>query len=139
MHNEDLQFMAIQEQKIKNVFKRRRKCSSYQLMINYHNYIKQKQLNFGDKIMFRYKDLRFSLTPNQAEVLRLVAKGFSNMKIAKKLSKKEVTIKLFIYRLMKYLGDVLYESVDRFHLVIIAQGLILDSESYEKNGNSDFS
>lgn len=135
MHNEDLQFMAIQEQKIKNVFKRRRKCSSYQLMINYHNYIKQKQLNFGDKIMFKYKDLRFSLTPNQAEVLRLVAKGFSNMKIAKKLSKKEVTIKLFIYRLMKYLEDVLYESVDRFHLVIIAQGLILDSESYEKNGN----
>ena len=127
--------MAIQEQKIKNVFKRRKKCSLYQLTRNYRNYMKQKKLNQWDKTMFRYRNLRLALTANQAEVLRLIAKGFSNIKIAQKLSRKEATVKLLIYRLMKYLEEVLYEKVDRFYLVIIAQELVLDSEPCEKNGN----
>ena len=131
-------FMAIQEQKIKNAFKRKRRRSSYQLMINCRNYVKQKNLSQADKIMFRYKDLKLSLTPNQAEVLKLIAKGFSNIKIAQKLSRKESTVKLLIYRLMKYLEEVLYEKVDRFYLIIIAQELRLDYEPLSSETNGKF-
>lgn len=122
------------QEKIKYEFKRRRACSANHLLLHYHNRIKQSRIPPYEKILFGYRNLKLSFTPNQIEVLKLVARGYSNTKIAKKLFRKEATVKLLIYRLMKYMEEVLYESVDRFYLVIIAQELYVESESYEENG-----
>lgn len=91
-------------------------------MLEYCNDLDEKRYLQG-KVVCNYKGISIGVTPKQVEVLKLVAQGFSNTKIAKKLGVKESTIKLLIYRLMKHLERRLYESVDRFYLVIIAQQL----------------
>ena len=60
--------------------------------------------------------------------MEFVARGYSNIKIAKELGVTESSIKLFVYRLMRKLEKRLSETVDRFYLIIIAQrvGLIKD-------------
>lgn len=93
---------------------------SLQLMIEYRNYLDEKR-HLQGKMVCNYNGIKVGFTPKQAEILKLVAQGFSNIKIAKKLEARESTIKLSIYRLMKYLEHRLYENIDRFYLIIIAQ------------------
>lgn len=127
----------MQEQKIQKILKRKRASSSYQLILDYQNYLNQKRLATNQKIAFFYNDIQLAFTPKQIEVLKLVAKGFSNAKIAKRLSAKEATTKLLIYRIMRYMEGVLFESVDRFYLVIIAQKLKLEYPPFIVSKNGD--
>ena len=115
----------MQELRLKKVLRKRRANSAYQLMLEYKNYMRQRKFAWHQKYVFSFRDINIGLTKKQIEVLRFVGKGFSNAKIAQELSKKEATVKLLIYRLMKYLEKILYEPVDRFYLVIIAQELNL--------------
>ena len=96
--------------------------------IEYQNYFSYRNTLANQKIVLSYKDSNLEFTQKQIEILKLIAKGFSNAKIANHLLKKEATVKLLVYRLMKYLENVLNEKVDRFYLVIIAQELILKQE-----------
>ncbi len=100
--------------------------SPLEFQLDYDNYLNEKRLTSGRRILFNYNGNKIALTQKQINVLKLVAKGFSNAKIAQCLSIKEQAIKLLIYRLMKYIEKVLYESVDRFYLIVIAQQLGLD-------------
>jgi len=100
--------------------------SSYQRILEYENYIKQKKLVTNQKLIFEYNDMYLGLTQKQIIILRLVAKGLSNIKIAEELDLKDATVKLIIYRLTKYLERALFEKIDRFYLIIIAQKLQLD-------------
>ena len=111
---------------IENFIKRKKARSANQIVLNYRNYFNRKNINGCQRIILGYRDVQLELTQNQINVLRLIARGFSNAKIARKLSKKESAIKLLIYRLMRYMETVLYETIDRFHLIIIAQELSLD-------------
>ncbi len=106
------------------MFERNEQKSIQQLMLEYNEYLEEKKILAGRKMICRYKDINLGLTPKQVELLKLVAKGFSNPKIAQKLKAKESTIKLSIYRLMKYLERRIYEHLDRFYLIIIAQQVI---------------
>lgn len=101
---------------------------SYELILDYENYLQEKKLLASRKIVFDYKDTKLGFTEKQIEVLKLIAKGFSNIKIAKKLKIRESAVKLLVYRLMKYLETILSESIDRYSLIIIAQELDLDQE-----------
>ena len=100
--------------------------SPFELQLDYDNYLTEKRLALGQRILFDYNEFKIGLTRKQIEVLKLVAKGFSNTKIAHCLCVKEASVKLLIYRLMKYMEESLEESVDRFYLVVIAQKLGLD-------------
>ncbi len=100
--------------------------SPLEFKLDYDNYLNERKLAVGQKILFYYSGIKLGLTQKQINVLKLVAKGYSNMKIAQCMTVREDSIKLLIYRLMKYLEAVLEESVDRFYLVIIAQQLALD-------------
>ena len=100
--------------------------SPLEFRLDYDNYLSERRLALGQKILFYYNGIRIGLTQKQINVLKLVAKGFSNIKIAECIGARESSIKLLIYRLMKYLEEELGESVDRFYLVIIAQQLALD-------------
>lgn len=104
-------------------------------MLEYKNYIKQKKININHRTILSYKSTKLALTLKQIQVLRLIAKGFSNTKIAYKLGIKEATIKLLVYRLMKYLENILNEKIDRFYLVIIAQELNLEHEPNSQKCN----
>lgn len=118
----------MREPRLKHTFKKFRRSSFNQLMLKYKKYLNHIKLTNNQKAIFNYNGITVGLTPKQIEVLKLIAKGFSNGKIAKKLLTKEATVKLLIYRLMKYLERMLYEeNIDRFNLVIIAQKLDLDS------------
>ena len=97
--------------------------STFEFMLDYENYLRERRECLNKKLIFHYNNHKLALTHKQVEILKLVAKGFSNSRIAKTLSIKESNVKLLIYRLMKYLENTLFESVDRFHLVIIAQEL----------------
>ena len=97
-----------------------------ELKLDYDNYLTERKLAVGQKILFYYSGIKIGLTQKQINVLKLVAKGYSNMKIAQCMIVREDSIKLLIYRLMKYLEEILEESVDRFYLVVIAQQLGLD-------------
>ena len=119
----------MEEQILKDIYNGRQDKSSYQLMLDYENYLKERKYFTNQKTIFHYKETKLALTPRQVEVLKLIAMGFSNVTIASILTTKEATIKLFVYRLMKYLEAVLYESIDRFYLVIIAQQLDLERGS----------
>ncbi len=101
--------------------------SPFEFQLDYDNYLNEKRLASGRRISFNYNGNKIALTQKQINVLKLVAKGFSNAKIAQCLSVREQAIKLLIYRLIKYMEKVLYESVDRFYLIIIAQQLGLDN------------
>ena len=100
--------------------------SPLEFKLDYDNYLSEKRLMSGQRILFDYSGVKIGLTRKQIEVLKLVAKGFSNIKIAQCLSVKEAAVKLLIYRLMKYMEETLEETVDRFYLVVIAQQLGLD-------------
>lgn len=97
-----------------------------ELRLDYDNYLNERKLAVGQKILFYYDGIKIGLTQKQINVLKLVAKGYSNMKIARCMAVREDSVKLLIYRLMKYLEEVLEENVDRFYLVVIAQQLELD-------------
>ena len=101
--------------------------SPLEFQLDYDNYLNERRLAAGQRILFYYDGIKIGLTQKQINVLKLVAKGFSNIKIAQCLSVKETAVKLLIYRLMKYLEEALDESVDRFYLVVIAQQLELDA------------
>ena len=100
--------------------------SPLEFKLDYENYVNERKLATGQRILFDYSGVKIGLTRKQIEVLKLVAKGFSNIKIAQCLSVKEASVKLLIYSLMKNLEEVLEENVDRFYLVVIAQQLCLD-------------
>lgn len=100
--------------------------SPLELKLDYDNFLNERKLAAGQKILFYYEGIKIGLTQKQIDVLKLVAQGYSNMKIAQFLRVREDSIKLLIYRLMKYLEKVLEENVDRFYLVVIAQQLALD-------------
>lgn len=100
--------------------------NSYELMLEYANYIKQRKLFTNKKFLFDYKGNKIPLTKKQISVLKLIGKGYSNIKIAKELLKKENSVKLFVYRLIIYFEKILNEQVDRFSIIIIAQDLKLE-------------
>lgn len=104
--------------------------SGYQRTLEYTNYIKQRKFLTNQKIVLKYDNLTLALTEKQAVVLGLVAKGLSNIKIAHELVLKETAVKLIVYRLMKYLESTLFENIDRFYLVIVAQKLKSDNDFY---------
>ena len=97
-----------------------------ELRLDYDNYLTERKLAVGQKILFYYNGIKIGLTQKQINVLKFVAKGYSNIKIAHCMAVRETSMKLLIYRLMKYLEEALEESVDRFYLVVIAQQLGLD-------------
>ena len=99
---------------------------THQMMLDYQNYLKQRKLLKNKKTVFLYKETQLAFTPKQIKILKFIAKGFSNIKIAQSLMMKEPTIKILVYRLMKYLEGVLCEHVDRYHLIIIAQEMNLE-------------
>ena len=100
--------------------------SPLEFKLDYDNYLNEKRFSLNQRILFNYNGNTIGLTQKHIKVLKLVAKGFSNAKIAKCLGAKESSIKLLIYRLIKYLEEGLDESIDRFYLVVIAQQLGLD-------------
>lgn len=103
------------------VFKELDLDTAYEPELNYENYIQQRKLLIGQKILVKYRDKNLAFTKRQLEMLKLIAMGFSNLRIAKILNAKETTIKLLIYRLMKYIEGILNEKLDRFYLIVIAQ------------------
>lgn len=114
------------EHEFKNLLRRKRATSYYHFLLDYENYMKARKLAMNQKTLFVLNDTKLAFTPKQLEVLKLVAKGFSNLKIAKMLVLKESTVKIIIYRIMKYLEEVLYEKIDRFYLIIVAQQLRIE-------------
>lgn len=127
----------MEKQTIENILRRKRMGSFNSLVLEYKNYIKQKKINLNQRTILNCNGTKLALTLKQIQVLQLIAKGFSNSKIASKLGIKETTIKLLVYRLMRCLENILQENVDRFYLVIIAQQLISsEHELCVKNYNS---
>lgn len=118
------------QQAVKDVLRRKRACSAYRLMVDYRNYVRQKKLARNQKIVFGYKDVKLGFTERQILFLKLISSGLSNSRIAQQLNIKEPTVKLAIYRLMRYLENILYEKVDRYRLVIIAQQLRLENRGW---------
>lgn len=119
----------MQNQTIRNLLDKKKSHNSYQLFLDYENYIRQRKLATNQKTVVNHKGFKLSFTQKQIEVLSLVARGFSNSKIAKITFAKESTTKLLIYRLMCYLEDNLYENIDRFYLIIIAQQIEMELRS----------
>jgi DNA-binding CsgD family transcriptional regulator len=96
------------------------------------------KLSINKRYLIKYRKADLLFTLKQMEVISLISKGFSNLKIAKQIGIRESTIKLMVYRLMRYLEDALGEKVDRFYLIILSQEVVkirselnitLDSES----------
>lgn len=104
------------------------KAASYELLLEYKNYLKQRRLLTNKKVLLDYKGTKIALTKKQIALLGLVAKGFSNTKIAQELLAKTSAIKQAIYRLTRYLEKNLYEHVDRFSLIIHAQQMDLNDQ-----------
>ena len=104
--------------------------SGYQRTLEYTNYIKQRKFLTNQKVILKYDNLTLALTEKQAIVLGLVAEGLSNIKIAHELALKETAVKLIVYRLMKNLESTLFEKIDRFYLVIVAQKLKSENDFY---------
>lgn len=98
--------------------------STNSLRLEYETYIKSRASAINQKSPINYKNHKLFFTPKQIEVLKLIAKGYSNRRIAKDLSLKETTLKLLTYRLMKYIEDITHKTIDRFYLIIIAQEII---------------
>ncbi|GEM_PF-2164022 len=100
--------------------------SPYEKLLDYNNYIEQKRASKHHKIPVDYNNVQVRFTLRQIEILRLVAQGLSNARIAKKLDCKETAVKLVVYRIMKNLEEILYEDIDRYYLVVIAQQFKFD-------------
>ena len=113
----------MEEVAVKETLNEKRDSLSTGTVFAYGGYVKRKKLFVNRRNVFNYKGVHLYFTQKQINVLRLIAKGFSNSKIAKSLGMRDSAVKLLVYRLMKYLEGVLYENVDRFYLVIIAQQL----------------
>ncbi len=78
-----------------------------------------------------YNGTKVDFTKRQIAIMGFVARGYSNIKIAKELGVTESSIKLFVYRLMRKLEKRLSETVDRFYLIIIAQRIgLIKSDDY---------
>jgi len=82
------------------------------------------KLSINKRYLIKYRQVDLLFTLKQMEVISLISKGFSNSKIAKQIETRESTIKLMIYRLMRYLEDALGENVDRFYLIILSQEIV---------------
>ena len=82
------------------------------------------KLSINKRYLIEYRKVDLLFTLKQMEVISLISKGFSNSKIAKQIETRESTIKLMVYRLMKYLEDALGENVDRFYLIILSQEIV---------------
>ena len=123
----------MQEQTLKHKLNKNINYSPLDLKLDFETYLRKRKINTNKKLLVEYEGVKIALTQKQIEVLTYVAKGYSNIKIAKELTAKESTIKLLIYRLIKYLESVLYERIDRFYLIIIAQKFNLDD--YTKPAN----
>lgn len=95
--------------------------SPYEKLLDYNNYIEEKRASKHHKIPVDYNNVQVRFTSRQIEILKLVAQGLSNTRIAKKLNCRETAVKLVIYRITKNLEEILYEDIDRYYLVIIAQ------------------
>ena len=100
--------------------------SPYEKLLDYNNYVEQKKASKHHKVPVNYNSVQVRFTSRQIEILKLVAQGLSNTRIAKKLECKETAVKLIVYRIMKNLEDILYEDIDRYYLVILAQQFKLD-------------
>ena len=100
--------------------------SPYEKLLDYNNYVEQKKASKHSKVPVNYNSVQVRFTSRQIEILKLVAQGLSNTRIAKKLECKETAVKLIVYRIMKNLEDILYEDIDRYYLVIIAQQFKFD-------------
>lgn len=98
------------------------KLPPYLLNLDFETFSNHKRL-LRNKVIFNYKGINLGFSEKQALVLRLIANGFSNSKIACELNIKESTVKILVYRVMRYMEAILLEDIDRFSLVIIAQGL----------------
>lgn len=103
------------------------------LMLEYETYIKTRASIINQKFPINYSNYNLRFTPKQMRVLELIAKGYSNRKIAKTLLIKESTLKLITYRLMKYLESIRRENIDRFYLIIIAQEIVVEYEKTNSN------
>lgn len=125
--------MSAEKQNVNGACKNKLANSSYELLLDYKNYMKQKKLLTSRKQVFKFKGINVAFTQKQLQILKLVALGFSNARIAKKLQARESAVKLLLYRLIRSLESVLYEEVDRFYLIIIAQNLGLGN--YAENEN----
>ena len=115
----------MEKQELKNLSRRNGKSSSYELLLDFENYIAKRKKIINQKVKFDYNNIKLELTPKQINVLKLVAKGLSNAKIANELSIRAAAVKLLVYRTIKYLEDNLHEQIDRFSLIILAQKLDL--------------
>ena len=113
----------MEKEKLKNYSKRNPQSSPFELFLDYENYIEKRKKSVNQKVEFDYNNTKLELTPKQINVLKLVAQGFSNAKIASELSIKSAAVKLSIYRIIKYLEDNLHERIDRFNLIVLAQKL----------------
>lgn len=113
----------MEKEKLKNISKRNGKSSSIELLLDFESYIEKRKKSVNQKVSFDYNNRKLELTPKQINVLKLVAKGLSNTKIANELSVQSAAVKLSIYRIIKYLEYNLNERIDRFNLVILAQKL----------------
>lgn len=82
------------------------------------------------KICFVYNSTTLAFTQRQFYVLDLIAKGYSNSRIAIERSVREEAVKIFVHRLIKKLEESLHEKVDRFSLVILAQKLKAEYDLY---------
>ena len=101
------------------------KVQSLHKEIDYENYLRSKTSITYQRKLINFKGHKIILTQKQVDILKLVAKGFSNARISREMKKRESAIKLSIYRTMKYLEIILDETIDRFYLIIIAQELDL--------------
>ena len=85
----------------------------------------QSQKLTNKKFIYSYKcGVDIPLTSRQIILLSLISKGFSNIKIARILLKKETSIKLSIHRIIKYIEFFTCEKLDRYSIIIFAQELV---------------
>ena len=88
------------------------------------NCIALRKLFYKNKTIFNYKGITIAFTPKQIKLLKLVSQGFSNTKVAQELQCSESSVRLTIYRLIKYLEVLLLKNIDRYSLIIFAQELL---------------
>lgn len=88
---------------------------------------KSGKLIVNKREIFFFREMELSLTQKQLEVLKLIAQGHSNAKVAKIMQSKESAIKISIYRIMKYLEHKLNSKIDRFYLVVLAQKILIEN------------
>lgn len=108
--------------------------SPFELLIDYDNYIKKKRFATNKKSLFKFKDEYVAVTRKQIEILNLIAKGFSNSKIAKELNKSDNSVKLSVYRLIEYFERTLNIKLDRYLIIIVAQNLV----PHERQKTNDY-